>query len=97
MNNKKLTVTVKDGIGRLDGYLTTIEYAEQIGCAEVTVRQWIYRGKLDGIQIGKSWWIKEGTPAPPRICNMKIEDQIAYKRQKRDKLNPNYFHFIPES
>ena len=57
-------ITVKDG--RPIGYITTSEYAEQCGVQKITVRQWIRRGKLETVQIGRQHFIPSGTEKPGR-------------------------------
>lgn len=86
-----ITVTVTNGVGHLDGYLSSEEYAEKYSIKEGLVRKYIYSGKLSAIQIGRSWWIQEDAPLPPNICKLKQFEQIEYKRKNKDRLNPKYF------
>lgn len=53
---------------RVDSKLLTVEeYANRYGVEEVTVRQWIRRGKIrTAIKCGNEWRIPELTDIPPR-------------------------------
>ena len=87
----KISVTVENEIGHLDGYLMPEEYGKKYSIKEGLVRKYIYLGKLPAIKVGHGWWIKEDEPLPPKVCNMKLKDQIEYKQKNRDRLNPKYF------
>ena len=39
-------------------YLSPTEIAELLGIAEGTVREWLRRGELKGIKVGRQWRIK---------------------------------------
>jgi len=39
-------------------YLSPVEIAELLGIAEGTVREWLRRGELKGIKVGRQWRIK---------------------------------------
>ena len=86
-----ITVTVTNGVGHLDGYLTSEEYAKKYSIKEGLVRKYIYSGKLPAFKIGNGWWIQEDEPLPPKICNMKQSEQIEYKKKNKERLNPKYF------
>lgn len=64
--------------GRLKGYLTSNDYANQFQIKESLVRKWIYNNKLEAIQVGSTWWIKENTPLPPNIAKMKMDEKIKW-------------------
>ena len=66
--------------GRIEGYLSTSEYAESIGVTVGNVRMMIERGQITPLQIragtGKSQcfnFIKEGTPKPTKSIRKKEE------------------------
>lgn len=91
----KLKLTVEQGrfygVGTIDGYLYSRDYAEKNGIKECNVRRYIYLGKLDAIKVGNSWWIKEDAPVPPELNRMKTEELVEYLEERADKLDPNYF------
>ena len=57
------TVT-KDG--KMDGYLTTAEFAKRCGVSVVTVRLWIRIGKIKAVKVGNQSFIDDRTPYPKR-------------------------------
>lgn len=54
-----MSIMVEIENGRVKGYLMSGEFAKMWGVREVTVRQWIRRGKLESLKIGDTHWIKE--------------------------------------
>lgn len=58
------TITVDEG--RVNGYITTAEFAKECGVEVVTVRQWIRRGKVNPVKIGSQNFIRLGTEKPGR-------------------------------
>ena len=65
-----MRVNVTDD-GHIEGYLSTSEYAKEIGSTTANVRVMIERGKLDVLKIRAGDarnqclnFIKEGTPKP---------------------------------
>lgn len=90
----KLTLTVEDGVGRIDGYLTSYEYAEKNGLKESNVRRYIYLGKLDGLKVGSGWWVKEDAAVPPKISFMKDDDKKRYLNEMKNKLDKDYYQTL---
>ena len=62
--NENNVVTVRIMGGKPIGYLTVPEYANRIFLKEVTVRQYIRRGKIPFLKIGDTVWIREDTLRP---------------------------------
>lgn len=56
------TVDIIEGV--VCGYETTKEFADRCGVKEVTVRQWIRRGKIQSLKIGHENYIEFGTAKP---------------------------------
>lgn len=86
-----LNLNVENGIGTVEGYLCSKDYADKQGIKECNVRRYIYLGKLDAIKVGNSWWIKEDEPLPPELNRMKSDELIKYLEERSDKLDPLYF------
>ena len=55
-----------DKNGQMDGYFTTAEFAKRCGVGIGTVRQWILRGKIRVVKVGKQNFIDKRTPYPKR-------------------------------
>lgn len=91
MSGECLEVKKTDGVWRVVGYLTSYEYAEKAGVKEGTVRKWIYCGRLEAVQIGKGWWVREDAPMPPNIGKMKAEEKAAFM-EKNGKDLTAYWH-----
>lgn len=86
-----LSLTVENGVGTIDGYLHSKDYAEKNGLKESNIRRYIYLGKLDAIKVGNSWWIKENEPLPPELNHMKMDELVDYLEERSDKLDHGYF------
>ncbi len=52
--------------GQMDGYFTTAEFAKWCGVGIGTVRQWILRGKIRVVKVGRQNFIDKRTPYPKR-------------------------------
>lgn len=50
--------------GKPQGYVSSTEFAKMHNIAEVTVRVWIRRKKIEGLKVGNQWFIKPETPYP---------------------------------
>lgn len=86
VNPDILEVRRVDGVWRVAGYLTSYEYAKKHNVKEGTVRKWIRFGKLEAVQIGTGWWIKEDEPVPPNISKMKAEERESFMEREGRKL-----------
>lgn len=53
-------------------YVSVDEYARMMGVATVTVRQWIYRGKIKAIMLGSVYYIDRNTPYPERVNKKEV-------------------------
>ena len=50
--------------GKPQGYISSSEFAKMHNVAEVTVRVWIRRKKIEGLKVGNQWFIKPDVPYP---------------------------------
>jgi excisionase family DNA binding protein len=60
-------------LGSLPRLLTVAEVADYLGQAPRTIHEWIRKGELPGIKIGRRWFIVE-------------EDLLAYIRSRSEAL-----------
>lgn len=86
MSHDVLEVRRTGGKWRVTGYLTSYEYAERHGIKESTVRKWIRYGKLEAVQIGTGWWVREDEPVPPNISKMKAGEKEAFMKKEGRRL-----------
>lgn len=70
------------GSVNLDDYVTTKEFARMMGVGDMTVRQWIRRGKIEGVKFGTSVMVRRDTKRPV--------DKRALKAKERRKINTNF-------
>ena len=67
--------------GKPQGYVSSSEFAKMHNIAEVTVRVWIRRKKIDGLKVGNQWFIKPETPYP--IARRRGKGSENYGRNKK--------------
>lgn len=53
-------------------YVSVDEYARMMGVATATVRQWIYRGKIEAIMLGSVYYIDKTIPYPDRTNKKEV-------------------------
>lgn len=71
-----IQVTITDD-GRVEGYLSSNQFAEKCGVDPNTIRVWIGRGKIaDYIKIGSDYWISENEPKPGRKVRTHEDDKV---------------------
>ena len=70
------------GSVNLDDYVTTKEFARMTGVKDMTIRQWIRRGKIEGVKFGTSVMVRRDTEYPCDRRNLKVKE--------RRKINTNF-------
>lgn len=60
--------------GNVIGYINSSNLAERCGVKQVTIRNWVRRGKLECIKIGSELYFKEDTIKPERKKNKRKAD-----------------------
>lgn len=53
--------------GRPEGYKTPTEYANEWHISAMSVRQYIYRNRLEALRIGDNLFLKEGLSMPEEL------------------------------